>query len=415
MPKRFKLILGILLFSLCGSFIFFGREIKGAVSSQSASTEVNEEVRNINRQIEEKKNKLKEIEETQSAYSQAIKNKQGERADLNNQLAIIDNREKKAELDIMGTQVEIDRVLLEIEKTGLEIKEKEEIINEKKEHISKIIRMVYKKDDTSILEILLLNDSFSEFLNEVKYLEDINSEIKDTIEALKSDKIALEADRTALGAKNKELEKQKEALENKKLALAAEYDNKNILLEQTRSSEAEYQRLLALAKREQASAAADIAGLERTAREKLAKLDAGKLELLDSAMIWPVPRNVITASFHDPDYPFRYIFEHPAIDVRAGQGTSIRAVASGYVARAKNSGMGYSYIMLIHGDGLSSVYGHVSKIYVEEDEYVTQGQVIGASGGMPGTPGAGNLTTGPHLHFETRLNGIPVNPLDYLP
>ncbi len=414
MPRKIKLIFGILLFLLLGSFILFGREISQAFG-ESASSEINEEVRDINSQIEEKKNKLKEIEGAQAAYSQAIKKKQGERAGLDNQLAIIENREKKAELDIMGTQIEIDRVSLEIEKTGLEIKEKEEVIGEKKNHISKILRMVYKKDDTSVLEILLLNDSFSEFLNEVKYLEDVNSEIKDAIEELKSDKTALEAEKTALGGKNKELEKQKEVLENKKLALAAEYDNKNILLEQTRSSEAEYQRLLALAKREQASAAADIAGLERTAREKLAKLDAGKLELLDSAMVWPVPKNVVTASFHDPDYPFRYIFEHPAIDIRAGQATSIRAAASGYVARAKNSGMGYSYIMLIHGDGLSTVYGHVSKIFVEEDEYVTQGQVIGASGGMPGTPGAGNLTTGPHLHFETRLNGIPVNPLDYLP
>jgi murein DD-endopeptidase MepM/ murein hydrolase activator NlpD len=415
MPKKLRLILGIFLFALSASFVSFGREIRGAVVNQSASDEINEEVKEINRQIEDKKNRLKEIEKAQSAYSDAIKNKQSERAGLNNQLAIIDNRTKKAELDITGTQIEIDRVLLEIEKTGLEIKEKEEAIDVKKDHISKILRMVYKKDDTSFLEILLLNDSFSEFLNEVKYLEDVNSDIKDAIEYLKSDKESLEKEKTALNDKNKELEDSKKELENKKLSLAAEYDNKNILLEQTRSSEAEYQRLLALAKKEQASAAADIVGLERSAREKLSKLDAGKLEVTDSAMAWPVPKNTITAYFHDPDYPFRYIFEHPAVDIRAGQGTPIKAAASGYVARAKNSGMGYSYIMLIHGDGLSTVYGHVSKIFVEEDEYVTQGQVIGAVGGMPGTPGAGNLTTGPHLHFETRLNGIPVNPLDYLP
>ena len=179
-------------------------------------------------------------------------------------------------------------------------------------------------------------------------------------------------------------------------------------------SEKEYQRLLSRAKAEQNEAAAEIASMEKLMRAKIAKMEGKKLSINDNGMAWPVTKNVLTTYFHDPDYPFRYIFEHPGVDIRAAQGTTLKAAASGYVARVKNGGLGYSYIMIVHADGLSTVYGHVSKLYVKEDDYVIQGQRIGLTGGMPGTPGAGRLTTGPHLHFETRLNGIPVDPLGYL-
>ncbi|MBI4779295.1 peptidoglycan DD-metalloendopeptidase family protein [Candidatus Falkowbacteria bacterium] len=407
MKKIIKLIIPIL---------FLGLFLNTADFSYG-QTEVgqNEEIKQINKDIQDKKDRIKKMQDQQAVYEGLIKQKQGEKASLNNQLAILENRLAKAALDIESAQTEIDRTSLEIDKVNLEIQDKDKQILSQKEHIASVVRLMQKQDDKSTLEILLLNSTFNDFVSQIKYLEDINKEIGESLETLKQYKKDLEGQQKDLSGKKRELSGLKAELEGKKSDLASEQQNKTYILDQTKSSEREYQRLLKLAKQEQQQAEADIVSLEKIARAKLSKISGKALEFNDAGFIWPVTKNKIVAAFHDPDYPFRYIFEHPAVDIRAGQGSTLRAAASGYVAIAKNAGKGYSYIMIVHGNGLATVYGHVSKIYVQTDEYVVQGQAIGLSGGMPGTSGAGSLTTGPHLHFEVRLNGVPVDPLEYLP
>ncbi len=377
---------------------------------------LNREIKELNGDISDKKSDIKRLQEKQERYANAIKQKQQEKSSLNNQLAILDNRVAKSELDLELAQTEIERVNLEMRRTDEEINDTNEKIEQEKIKISNLLRVINKKDNTTSLEILLLNDSFAEFMNQIKYLDDMNSGIKESLENVKEFKRILDRKKEDLVKQGQDLAKLKEDLEKKKLALEAEKESKIAIIGQLTSSESEYQRLLEQSRKEQQNAAYEIADMERKAREKLAALENNKLVSNDNGFAWPVTKNTITAYFHDPDYPFKAIFEHPAVDIRAAQGSTLRAVASGYVARVKDGGAtGYSYIMLVHADGLSTVYGHVSSFAVAQDDYVAQGQIIGKTGGMPGTPGAGRLTTGPHLHFEVRLNGIPVDPLDYLP
>ena len=376
----------------------------------------NQEIKDINKEIEASRGRIKKMREQQEIYSRAIAQKQKEKATLNNQLAILENRLAKAALDITSAQVEIDRTNLEIEKINLEIKDKDGQILRQKEHIASVIRLMQKQDGQSTLEILLLNDTLNEFISQAKYLADINKKINQGLEFLKQYKKDLEEKQNNLTKVKKELVTLKSELENKKKTLASEQQTKVYVLDQTKSSEKEYQRLLILAREEQQQAEANIVNLEKVVRARIAKLSGKTLEFNDSGFIWPVPKNTVTAYFHDPDYPYRYIFEHPAIDLATPQGTAIKAVDSGYVAKTKDGGKyGYSYIMIVHSNGLSSVYGHVNKISTETDQFVTKGQIIGYSGGMPGTNGAGTFSTGPHLHLEIRLNGVPVDPLNYLP
>jgi len=411
---KFKLILAIIFIILGISVFFYIPKI--AVGQGSDSGIINKEVQEINNNIKNRQGDIQKIEDKQKKLSEEIKNRQEEKSSLNNQLAILDNRRAKSELDIELTETEIETVKLGLQKTDIEIEDKNKEIDKEKTHIAGVLNLIYKRDNVSSLEIILLNKSLSDFLSQVKYLEDINEEIKDSVDDLDKLKRQLENEKKALESQNEDLNNLKNELVEKSKKLEEEKNTKIHILTQVGKSEREYQRLLAEAKKEQEDAAAEIASMEKLVRAKIAKLEGRELGFNDDGLIWPVTKNVITAYFHDPDYPFRHIFEHPAVDIRAGQGTVLKAAASGYVARTKPGPKGgYGYIMIIHGDGLSTVYGHVSKIYVSEDDYVVQGQKIGLTGGMPGTPGAGRLTTGPHLHFEVRLNGIPIDPLSYLP
>lgn len=418
MNKRFKIILVgslVLFFAFCiTKLTVFGQ---GNDSYDSGEVRmINQELKGINNDIQDKKLEIKRILQKQEKYTEAIKQKQEEKSSLNNQLAILDNRVAKAELDLELAQTEIERVDLEIKKTDQEIDTKNKMIETEKNKISSILRLIDKRSNTTSLEILLLNDSLSEFLNQVKYLEDVNNGIKDSLDNLKEIKKQLDKDKINLEKQNFDLAKLKDDLKNKKESLEAEKESKLVIVQQLTSSEKQYQNLLEQSRKEQQDAASEITNMEKIARAKMASLEGKKLEFNSNGLMWPVDSHQVTAYFHDPDYPFRNVFEHPAIDIRAAQGSTLKAAASGYVAKVKNGGAtGYSYIMIIHGDGLSTVYGHVSKSYVAEEEFVVQGQTIGKTGGLPGTPGAGKLTTGPHLHFEVRLNGIPVDPLSYLP
>jgi murein DD-endopeptidase MepM/ murein hydrolase activator NlpD len=136
----------------------------------------------------------------------------------------------------------------------------------------------------------------------------------------------------------------------------------------------------------------------------------------DSPLQWPVsPERGITAYFLDKSYKSIFGVPHHAIDIRASQGTEIRAPSAGYVYKAVDNGYGYSYIILLHKENIRTVYGHISEFMVKEGDLVQEGDIIGKTGGMPGSRGAGTMTTGPHLHFEVLKGEEHQNPLEYLP
>ena len=148
---------------------------------------------------------------------------------------------------------------------------------------------------------------------------------------------------------------------------------------------------------------------------KVGEYSGGKIVGQAADLSWPA-RGRISAGFYLQSYYDYFGVHHKGIDIVIPQGSPVYAAADGIVYLARNGGAtGYSYILMGHQGGRATLYGHMSRFAVATGQAVHRGQVIGYSGGNPGTPGAGPMTTGAHLHFEVLQNGKHLNPLSVLP
>jgi murein DD-endopeptidase MepM/ murein hydrolase activator NlpD len=130
--------------------------------------------------------------------------------------------------------------------------------------------------------------------------------------------------------------------------------------------------------------------------------------------IWPNPTGVITQGFGPTTLAIEpalngYPHFHTGVDIAASAGTAILAADDGVVALVGSGTTGYgNYVVIAHSGGISTLYGHLLGAAVKQGQRVSQGQTIG----WEGSTGA---STGPHLHFEVRVNNLPVDPIPYLP
>lgn len=375
-----------------------------------------ESTNDIQAKIRQQKEAMDELQKKIDVYQKQISSRRQEAVSIKNEIGLLEDQISETKLQLELKRREITSLNLKIAETEKRIEEKEEEMTGQKEKIAEFVRLLYQSNQKSNIEIMLGRDGFGEFFDQQQHLQNIEENMQLLLQKLKTVREKLAQEMESLENQRKDLEKKRDELTQSQAVLEGKTTAQTLILEDTRADEAKFQSLLSQVRTEQAQINSQLVSLEKALRQKL--VDSGDKTLSGfsgQGFIWPIPGRTITSGFHDPDYPFRRYFEHPAIDIRTKQGTAIKAIGSGYVSVARDAGMGYSYISIVHADGLSSVYGHVSCISVKEDEFVVQGQTIGCSGGTPGTPGAGRLTTGAHLHLEIRLNGIPLNPLDYLP
>ncbi len=377
------------------------------------------EIEDLNKQMAEKRKKVEQLEASIEQAKKDIASARLKKVSFQNQISILQNRATQVKLDVEATEEKIETLQLEIEAYRLEIEAKERDMERQKKILAELIRTLHYENGKGYIEILAAYDNFSDFYNRLQYLETVQGDLGKSAKVIRLAKTDAEEKKQLTEERQASYAKLKTELDEKKQDLQEQVFAKEDLLAQSKSSEKTYQTLLSNLRSQYQQIEGEIESIERQVRARLEaqnKLERVEADIAGGKFSWPTGSRYITARFHDPDYPFRNVFEHNAIDVRASQGTPVKAAGAGYVGRAKrcDTARCYSYAMLIHSDGFSTVYGHLSSISVQEDQFVTRGDVIGYTGGTPGTIGAGPFVTGPHIHFEVRKNGIPVDPLLYL-
>lgn len=372
-------------------------------------------VEELRAELDEKRSSLKETEEKIEQFREGVQEKKQEARTLADQIVVMDNSITELELTLEKTLAEIETTDVEIQEVEAEVLVKEEEIEQQKTLLAEIIRSMHILDQQSSVTIFLKYDTFSEAMTESSTLTELQNRGHETL-------VAIQRLHEELVTKHRELEDFKQSLEalrnrqqKQQETLASQRDSKERILQLTQEQEAQYQGLLQEAQAAHQSAEASIKALDARIREELRKQGFGSLPSV-GILDWPIdPIFGVSCEFHCGGYPYAYLIgPHSGMDIPSYVGTPIKAPSDGYVARTYDSGgPGYSYIMIIHGDNVSTVFGHISGFAVNEGQMVTRGTVVGYTGGAPGSRGAG-LSSGPHLHFEVRERNIPTNPRKYL-
>lgn len=374
-------------------------------ADQTSIDELQLQIQNRKAEIAAINNKLSEYKSAINAYAKIAASLQGD-------LALIDNEIAMAELDVTETEVEIEAAQLELKQLENQMQDASQKLDKEKIMLSDLVFALHKQDQSgSSVQIFLGAKSFDDVFRAAAELESVNSDLRKSVQATKEVQASLEDKQAAQKAKLAALADLQSQLALKMAELEEQKNSKEILAAQTANSESEYIVLMSELRQEQQEISTRINQLQDQVNSTL---ESGGASADLTTIAWPL-QGVITTTFHDPTYPFIHIIgQHSGLDLATPQGTPVGAAAPGVVAWAR-TGRGYgNYVMIIHANGLATLYAHLSKINVKQDEYVTRGQIIGLSGGRPGTQGAG-FSTGPHLHFEVRQGGIPVDPAKFLP
>ncbi|MEE0794060.1 MAG: peptidoglycan DD-metalloendopeptidase family protein [Oscillospiraceae bacterium] len=369
-------------------------------------------------QIDALEQQKSELQSQQASIQTNIDDLIAQQADVIDQKAAMDEKNELArqEIELINEQIDVYTGLIEDKAEELEKAEAAE--QAQYELYRKRVRAMEEEGSYTYLDILFQCRSLSDVLSAIDMIGEIMDsdkrlfeEYKTARETTEQVKAEYEATLAQLGEKQETLEAEKAELEEQ-IAAAVEVINK--LQDDIDAAKAEYAKAAAAEAAAQASINAIIAQMqaeEEAARQEAAQNNqqyTGTGSTATGTYIWPCPSSTyVTSAFGMRDHPlFGDERPHSGIDIAGSAGSEVLAADSGTVAVATYSSSYGNYVTIYHSNGDYTLYAHMSSLAVSAGQSVTQGDVIGYVGST-------GWATGPHLHFEIRVNGSTVDPLSY--
>ena len=392
MNKRIKFILFILL--LVGCFYVPNTINVLADDCKDACKTTYQNDKNAKDECEDNCELIEKNEKKAEEYQKIIDTETKKQTTFSNQLDYIANQQNTNQRNLNSTIKDINDLADKIKQLEKDVKEKEKEIVYQKKLLSVLMQSYYDYNQQGILGLVLLNENVANTFEKTDYIEQSGMKASEVLSEIKETQRKLIKDQEELRDSQEESVKLKDKLQDEKYKLQVTENQKKSLLAETTAKKEKYEELLRSIERE-------IYELESGKSVDYGNIPAAKGGYFD----YPVSSPVVTQnygclrdSFARRSYPScdggKGGF-HNGIDFGKNSGSTIYAVKSGKIIGSGNNG-NYAYgqwIAIDHGDGLVSLYGHLSSKYVSKGEKVKSGEKIGKMG----TTG---YSTGIHLHFS---------------
>jgi murein DD-endopeptidase MepM/ murein hydrolase activator NlpD len=366
----------------------------------SSGQNLQDKIASKQRQIEAKKKRERVLTSTIETYSRRINLLQGD-------ITTLQARQTRIEADLAAKRAELDRIQDDLRKERARLTRLRARLAESRAALSARLVHLFKADEPDMVTVVLEANGFEDLLQRTEFMQRVSQQdarILDRVRTAKAEATATEARLKRYEARQRKVTKivarrrlevlaiKNRLVDRRNQAQSVRSDKRQALVS-TRADRKQLQGHLVALQKQEAKVRARLAGFSST--------DAAPIRQGSGEMIWPT-----NGAFTSPFGP-RWGRLHAGIDIGAPEGTPIRAALSGKVVLLGWTGGYGNYTCIQHSGALSTCYGHQSRYGTSLGANVSKGEVIGYVGNT------GN-STGAHLHFETRVNGNPVNPMGYL-